>query len=64
MDPAEALFKPIMLQRFMAFKAAEYTPGPVKRLAAAALGRWWGDGAAATAEESEQGAELKELMGW
>lgn len=65
LDPPELLFKPVILQRFCAFKAAEYTPGPLKRLL-----QWWGAGAAiylgaaAPVEESEHEAALKELMGW
>jgi hypothetical protein len=59
LDPPELLFKPVILQRFCAFKAAEYTPGPLKRLL-----QWWGAGAAAVVEEREHEAALKELMGW
>lgn len=58
LDPPELLFKPVILQRFCAFKAAEYTPGPLKRLL-----QWWGSGAAVV-EEREHEAALKELMGW
>lgn len=59
-DPPEVLMQPVMLQRFLSFKAAEYTPGPIKRLATAALGPWWNS----TAKESEQEAALRDLMGW
>ena len=65
LDPPETLFKPLVFQQFMAFEAAEYTPGPIRRLAAAALGPWWGARAAAAGvEQGEQETALKELMGW
>lgn len=63
LEPAEVLFKPNILQRFLAFKAAELTPGPLKRLASAAMKPWWG-GASGKGVQSEKEVALRELMGW
>lgn len=65
LDPPEVFMQPQMLQRFLAYKAAELTPVPLKRMAAAALKPWWrGAAGAGVKRESESEAALRELMGW
>lgn len=71
LDPPEAIMKPAVLVRFLAHKALEYTPGPVRGLVAAVL-KPWGvrssppTAAAASGEGAVSGKEvaLAELMGW
>ena len=65
-DPPDALMRPNILLRVLAYKTLELTPRPLRRLLLAVLGPWGIQDVEAVQlpQPGSREAELAGLMGW